>query len=281
MFLEVSHMRLDLALLLALSLTACKKSNAPTPAAPSAQAPAAGGPVATAAAAGGVGGKVVERIDAAPYSYLRIASPAGEIWAAVPQSAVEKGADVVIENAMPMDGFESKSLNRKFEKIYFGTLGGQGGAPQGAAPAGMPPGAAPAPGQMPPGGMPPGGMGAQHAAAAAGPADVGDVKVPKATGANAKTVSEIHAQKAQLKEKKVTVRGKVVKSNAGIMGKNWIHVRDGSGTQEKGDNDITVTSESAATVGEVLVITGVVRVDKDFGAGYAYPVIIEEAVYAK
>jgi hypothetical protein len=65
------------------------------------------------------------------------------------------------------------------------------------------------------------------------------------------------------------------------MGKNWVHIRDGSGTQEKGDNDITVTSESAANVGEVLVITGVVRVDKDFGAGYAYPVIIEEAVYAK
>jgi hypothetical protein len=270
-------MRLVLAVLLALAVTACKKSNAPTPA----QAPAAGGPVATAAAAGGVGGKLVERIDAAPYSYLRIAGPAGEIWAAVPQSAVENGAEVLIENPMPMDGFESKSLNRKFEKIYFGTLAGQGGAPQAAAPAGMPPGAPPAPGQMPPGGMPPAGMGAQHAAAAAGPADVGDVKVPKATGANAKTVAEIHAQKAQLKEKKVTVRGKVVKSNAGIMGKNWIHVRDGSGTQEKGDNDITVTSESAASVGEVLVITGVVRVDKDFGAGYAYPVIIEEAVYAK
>jgi len=270
-------MRLVLAVLLALAVTACKKSNAPTPA----QAPAAGGPVATAAAPGGVGGKLLERIDAAPYSYLKIATPAGEIWAAVPQASVEKGADVVIDNPMPMDGFESKSLNRKFEKIYFGTLAGQGGPAQAAAPAGMPPGAAPAPGQMPPGGMPPGGMGAQHAAAAAGPSDAGDVKVPKATGANAKTVAEIHAQKAQLKEKKVTVRGKVVKSNSGIMGKNWIHVRDGSGSAEKGDNDITVTSESAASVGEVLVITGVVRVDKDFGAGYAYPVIIEEAVYTK
>jgi hypothetical protein len=269
-------MRLVLAVLLALSVTACKKSNAPTPA----QAPAADAP---AAAAGGVRGKVVERIDAAPYSYLRIAGPTGEIWAAVPQAAIENGAEVVIENPMPMDGFESKTLNRKFEKIYFGTLGGQGGAPQAAAPAGgaaNPMGGTP-PGAMPPGGMPPGGMAAQHAAAGAGPSDVGDVKVPKATGANAKTVAEIHAQKAQLKEKKVTVRGKVVKSNAGIMGKNWIHVRDGSGTQEKGDNDITVTSESAANVGEVLVITGVVRVDKDFGAGYAYPVIIEEAVYAK
>jgi hypothetical protein len=271
-------MRLALAVLLALAVTACKKSNAPTPA----QAPAADAP---AAAAGGVRGKVVERIDAAPYSYLRIAGPSGEVWAAVPQAAVENGVEVVIENPMPMDGFESKTLNRKFEKIYFGTLAGQGGAPQAGAPAGgapgaMPPGSMP-PGSMPPGGMPPGGIAAQHAAAGAGPADVGDVKVPKATGANARTISEIHAQKAQLKEKKVTVRGKVVKSNAGIMGKNWIHVRDGSGSQEKGDNDLTVTSESAASVGEVLVITGVVRVDKDFGAGYAYPVIIEEAVYAK
>ena len=271
-------MRLALAVLLALAVTACKKSNAPTPA----QAPDA---AAAAPSAGGVRGKVVERIDAAPYSYLKITGAGGEVWAAVPQAAIENGTEVVIENPMPMDGFESKTLNRKFERIYFGTLAGQGGAPQGAAPAGMPPAGMPpaagAPGVMPPGGMPPGGMAAQHAAAAAGPADVGDVKVPKAKGDNAKTIAEIHAQKAQLKEKKVTVRGKVVKSNAGIMGKNWIHIRDGSGTPEKADNDITVTSESAANVGEVLVITGVVRVDKDFGAGYAYPVIIEEATYTK
>jgi hypothetical protein len=163
-------MRLALAVLLALAVTACKKSNAPTPA----QAPAAGAP-APAVPAGAIAGKVLERIDAAPYSYLRVASPAGEVWAAVPQTAVENGADVVIENAMPMDGFESKTLNRKFEKIFFGTLGGKGGAPTPAADAGMPPGAAPVPGQMPPGGMPPGGMAAQHAAAAAGPADVGVV----------------------------------------------------------------------------------------------------------
>ncbi len=126
-------MRLALAVLLALAVTACKKSNAPTPA----QAPgAAGGPVAAAPSSGGLAGKVLERIDAAPYSYLRIAGPAGEVWAAVPQTAVEKGADVVIENAMPMDGFESKTLNHKFDKIFFGTLGGQGGAAQAGAPAG-------------------------------------------------------------------------------------------------------------------------------------------------
>lgn len=272
-------MRLVLAVLLALAVTACKKSEAPVVA----QAPAA--PGAPAAGAGAVRGKLIERIDAAPYSYLKLQGPAGEIWAAVPQVAVEKGADVVIENPMPMDGFESKTLNRKFDKIYFGTLGGQGGAPQAAAPGaaggmpGMPPGGMPpAGGAM---GAPPPGMAAQHAAAAAGPVDVGDVKVAKATGANAKTVAEIYGQKAQLKEKKVTVKGKVVKANSGIMGKNWLHLRDGSGTAEKADNDITITTDGTAAVGDVVVITGVVRVDKDFGAGYAYPVIIEEATVSK
>jgi hypothetical protein len=124
-------------------------------------------------------------------------------------------------------------------------------------------------------------MAAQHAAAAAGPADVGDVKVAKASGANAKTIAEIYGQKAQLKEKKVTFRGKVVKANSGIMGKNWFHLRDGSGAQAKGDNDITITSDASAAVGDVVVVTGVVRLDKDFGAGYAYPVIIEEATLTK
>jgi len=270
-------MRLVLVVLVALAVTACKKSDAPA----AAQAPAAAAPGAPAAGASVVKGKVVEKIDAAPYSYLKLSGPGGEIWAAVPQTAVAVGSEVVIENPMAMDGFESKTLNRKFDKILFGTLGGQGGpaaaAPAGMPPAGMPPGAMP----PPPGGMPPAGMAAQHAAAGAGPADVADVKVPKATGANAKTVAEIYGQKAQLKEKKVTVRGKVVKANSGIMGKNWFHIRDGSGTQAKGDNDITVTTDAQAAVGDVVVVVGVVRVDKDFGAGYAYPVIIEEGTFSK
>jgi hypothetical protein len=144
--------------------------------------------------------------------------------------------------------------------------------------------AAPAPGA--PGAMggqdgPPPNMAAQHANVAKGPADVGDVKVAKATGADARTVAEVYAQKAALKEKPVTVQAKVVKYNAGIMGKNWLHLRDGSGKAEAGDNDLTVTSQDVAKVGDVVVVKGVVRTDKDFGAGYAYPVIIEDAKISK
>jgi hypothetical protein len=124
-------------------------------------------------------------------------------------------------------------------------------------------------------------MAAQHAVAAQGPNDVGDVKVPKAQGANAYTVAEVFAKKGDLKDKPVTIRGKVVKSLSGIMGKNWIHVRDGSGSQAKKDDDLTVTTNGTAAVGDVVVISGVVHLDRDFGAGYSYPVIVEEATIGR
>ena len=75
--------------------------------------------------------------------------------------------------------------------------------------------------------------------------------------------------------KPVTFRGKVVKTNPDIMGKNWLHVRDGSG--EEGTNDLTITTADTVAVGDVVTAKGKVYVDKDFGAGYAYPVIVEVA----
>ncbi|MBI3753845.1 MAG: hypothetical protein HY266_07395 [Deltaproteobacteria bacterium] len=89
------------------------------------------------------------------------------------------------------------------------------------------------------------------------------------------TVEELYAKKDELKGKKVSVRGKVVKFNGGIMGRNWVHLRDGSG--KPGADDITVTTNQNAKVGGTVVATGVVAVDKDFGSGYRYEVILEEA----
>ena len=105
----------------------------------------------------------------------------------------------------------------------------------------------------------------------------GDVKVPKASGANAKTVAEIMTNGAELKEMTVLVRGKVVKYNPGIMGRNWVHLRDGSGSAADYTNDILVTTQNPANVGDIVTAKGIVRTDKDFGAGYAYKVLIEEA----
>jgi hypothetical protein len=269
--------RLSAVLLLTLAVTACKKKEA--------AAPAGAGP-GQAAPSASVKGKIVERLDAEPYSYLRLKTDQGETWAAVPKTDKASGEEVVITNAMAMPDFESKTLKRKFELVYFGTLAGQeGAAPMGG---GMPGGhAGGMPGAMgggmggdaPMGGAP-GGMAAQHAAAAAGPADVGNVKVPKASGADARTIAEVFAQRATLKEKPVSIRGKVVKYNEQIMGRNWLHIRDGSGTAGK-DNDLTITTAEKAAVGDVVVVKGVVRIDKDFGAGYSYPVIVEDAKLSK
>lgn len=263
--------RLSSVLIVAVALAGCKKSEPPAPApaaAPNAMEAQAAPPSAT------IQGKVLERLDAPPYSYLRIKVGQDEMWAAVPKAEVAKGAEVTVLNAMPMANFESKTLKRKFEVVFFGTLEGAAGS-AGAA-------AAPAPGVPPPGmDASPAGMAQQHAKAAQGPSNVGDVKVPKATGADARTVAEVYAQKGALKEKAVSIRGKVVKFNPGIMGKNWVHLQDGSGKADKGDNDITVTTQDMTSVGDTVVVKGTVRVDKDFGAGYAYPVIVEDAKLSK
>jgi hypothetical protein len=269
--------RLSSVLLVALAVAGCKKKEAP-PAPMAAPIAAAAAPAAAENAQTSLKGKVLERLDAPPYSYLRLQTAQGEAWAAVPKTEASNGTEVVVTGAMPMQGFESKTLKRKFEVVYFGTLGGADAgmaAPAGAAPAGMPAGAAA-------GGMgagapaTPAGMAAQHAAAAAGPTDVGNVQVAKASGADARTVAEVFAQRTALKDKGVTIRGKVVKYNEGIMGRNWLHIRDGSGTAGK-DNDLTVTTSDKAAVGDVVLVKGKVQIDRDFGAGYSYPVIIEDA----
>jgi hypothetical protein len=98
--------------------------------------------------------------------------------------------------------------------------------------------------------------------------------IAKAEGG--KTVAEVFAEKDALAGQPVTVRGKVVKVNAGIMGKNWLHVRDGSGAE--GTNDLTVTTAGTLpAVGDTVVVTGPVTLNKDFGMGYTYDVIVEDA----
>jgi hypothetical protein len=114
-----------------------------------------------------------------------------------------------------------------------------------------------------------------HPMPAAAPAtDVDLAGIAKADGG--KTVAEVFAEKDQLGDAPVVVRGKVVKTNAEIMGKNWLHVRDGSGAE--GTNDLTVTTAGALpSVGDTVLVTGKVSLNKDFGMGYQYPVIIEDA----
>ena len=300
-------MRLSVAVLAVAALVACKK-----PEAPRAQGGSPAAPVAAAPSAQPIQGKILEKLEAAPYSYLKLQTASGEVWTAVPATQAAVGSDFAVANPIPMQDFESKTLNRKFQVVYFGQPpaaaaepgheghnhgpgeghgkeaahgpgdGHDHGAPAQGAQAQMPENVPPAmAAAMAAQGIQPAQMAEQHKGMAAGPKEVKVEKVAKATGADGRTVAEVWAQKAQLKEKSVTVRGQVVKFSPGIMGKNWIHVRDGSGAAEKNDHDLTVTTLDETKVGEVVTVKGLVRVDKDFGAGYAYPVIVEDAKITK
>ncbi|MFZ2490302.1 MAG: OB-fold nucleic acid binding domain-containing protein [Thermoanaerobaculia bacterium] len=247
-----------------------QQAEAPTPGVKAAIAAAEKANAPAAAQASAITGKVAETLDGGGYTYVRLETATGDVWAAIPKANLEVGKTATVYGQMTMQNWQSETLKRKFDSVVFATLD----AP---APAGSASGMAAMMGGH--------GQEAQQQVAdkvsnspqdhMAAP-DAGPINVPKAEGG--KTVAEIWAAKASMKDAPVVVRGRVVKSLSGIMGKNWIHVRDGSGSRADGTDDITITTDQAAPkVGDVVLVKGVVRIDKDFGSGYVYPMIIENA----
>ncbi len=251
---------LAIATLVTMSLVACnndERTAKPEPAQSSATTSAV--PIVTApppAATGAVSGIVAETMDAGGYTYVRLTTDNGEKWAAVPLTKLTVGDKITVVSSMVMKDFASPTLKRTFPEILFGTLAGQ---------------SAPSPSSTTVTMTPP-----SSAAAASG------APIAKAAGPTGRTVAEVFAGKTTLKDKPVLVRGRVVKFNAGILGKNWIHIVDGSGSKSAGDNDLTVTTATATpAVGEVIVVRGVLHLDRDFGGGYTYAVIVEDATIEK
>lgn len=93
-----------------------------------------------------------------------------------------------------------------------------------------------------------------------------------------KSVESIHKEKAALSGKEIAVQGKVVKVNNGIMQRNFVHVQDGSGDAASGSNNLIITSKQTAAPGQTVKVVGKVTLNRDFGMGYSYPLLIEEAL---
>jgi hypothetical protein len=246
-------------LLLAVALMGCTgmafAADAPTPA-------------PTQPAIATLTGKVLEVKDVDSYTYLRLQTKDGELWAAVNKSVVKVGENVTIFDPAMMVNFESKALKKTFDKIVFGTL------PVLNAPA-APAAAAPATTAD---------MAAMHASMAktgATAPDVAKINVAKAKGPDARSVAEVATQGTALKGKSVAVHGQVVKFTPDVMGKNWVHLRDGSGSAADGSNDILVTTKDETKIGDVVLAKGTVQTDKNFGSGYAYKVLVEDAKLSK
>jgi hypothetical protein len=210
-------------------------------------------PTGTSTGENGFSGIVAENINTAGYTYVLVDTGKGKVWTVAPEVAVKKGDTVTVSGLMPMPNYKSKTLNRTFDFVYFaGSIthkGAQSINPAAVAPHGMNAGAAVPMAKM----------------------DFTGIKKPL----QGKTVAEIFAEKDNLVGKKVTIAAKVVKVSYGIMGKNWMHVQDGTGAA--GTNDLTVTTDADGKPGQMVLISGLLSKDKDIGAGYKYSVIIENA----
>ena len=197
---------------------------------------------------GKISGKVTQTMDASEYTYIEIDTGNGLVWAAGPATKVKVGDTVETSGGIEMVNFQSSTLGRTFEKIRLVSViqvwSPKSGSPESAA----------------------------NDGAAAEELSVSGIERVE----NGHTVAEIIAGKASLAGNEVAIRGKVIKMNAGIMGRNWLHLSDGT-VGPDGEKDITVTTEEVPAVGSTVIVRGIIATDQDFGGGYQYSVMIENA----
>ncbi len=211
-------------------------------------------------------GKVAETMNSGGYTYILLQTKTKMFWVAIAETSVAVGQDVVLAPGMEMIDFHSKSLNRTFDSIIFseGLISGGGSVTS--------------PGSIH------GDADTQKntfGSQGARPEVKKDINVEKASGGNAYTVAELFEKRSELDNKDIVLKGEVVKVTAQIMGKNWLHVQDGTGNPQEGTNDIVVTTMDLPSVGDTVTVKGVLFSDKDFGSGYKYNAIIEQALVTK
>lgn len=189
--------------------------------------------------------KAVESMDASNYTYINVDENGKYLWIAVPQMEVKKGDLLYFSKSMEMKNFKSESLNRTFESILFVEDISKELANPGA--------------KQP------------HPV----PSTAREDKISVQKLKDGKSIGEIFGEINKLNGKNVKVRGKVMKYNPGIMGTNWIHIQDGTAFQN--DFDLLVTSDTQVQLGQVITAEGKLVTNKDFGSGYTYKVLVENA----
>lgn len=189
--------------------------------------------------------KAVESMDASNYTYINVDENGKYLWIAVPQMEVKKGDLLYFSKSMEMKNFKSESLNRTFESILFVEDISKELANPGA--------------KQP------------HPV----PSTAREDKISVQKLKDGKSIGEIFGELNKLNGKNVKVRGKVMKYNPGIMGTNWIHIQDGTAFQN--DFDLLVTSDTQVQLGQVITAKGKLVTNKDFGSGYTYKVLVENA----
>jgi hypothetical protein len=210
--------------------------------------------------------KVKEVIQTSNYTYLRVERNKQDLWIAIGKMDIKEGATVYFEDGLEMKNFESPELGRTFESVQFvmeiSDQPIKHDNSHGDVHGGMP------------GGMDEGMMGDKPEKPVI---EKEDVKVEHPEGST--TIGDLYSRRADFAGKQVTVHGKVVKINVGIMSRNWVHIQDGTAD---GDNfDLTITTIDEPAVGSIVTYSGKLSVKKDFGYGYFYEIIVEDAERVK
>jgi hypothetical protein len=198
--------------------------------------------------------EVEEVIQTSKYTYILANENNTERWVAATRIDAKKGEKYYYDSALEMNNFKSKELDRTFESVFFLNRVSKNPISAHSGMSGMP-------------GMPGMSMHSDKAKVKEG----GDIEMEKTD--NELTIADVFANKTDFANKTIEIRGKVVKVNKQIMGKNWIHLQDG--TQHENSFDLTVTSQDLPAVGDEVTFKGTLVLEKDFGAGYFYDVIME------
>jgi len=193
--------------------------------------------------------EVTEVIQGNNYTYLQVKENMMDKWVAVAKQEVNNGDVYYYDEALQMTNFHSKEIDRDFDVIYFVNQISR-----------TPLNQQPAMG---------GGMPAHGGKVAANDAEV---EITKPEGEL--QIADVYADRADFSSKEFEIRGVVVKVNDQVMGKNWVHIQDGTGTG--GNFDLTITTQADVEVGDEVIFKGKLTLNKDFGAGYYYNLIMED-----
>jgi hypothetical protein len=200
-----------------------------------------------------ISGKVTDVIDSAGYTYAEVDTGKTKVWAATTTTAVKVGDTISFSSSMPMKNYHSTSLQRDFPLVYFANGFSAGAAVMaGVSTTKVSP----------------------HAQITQHQTNKPIKEFSKAKDGN--TIAELYADKDKLNGKTIHVRGQVTKVTNNVMGRNWLHISDSS-TQD----DLTLTTSNTAAMDDIVVIEGKLSLDKDFGYGYVYPLIVEDAAVVK
>jgi hypothetical protein len=204
-------------------------------------------PHTATAAADTITGEVQEVLQATSYTYMKIKTDDREMWIAVTRRDAEVGDTVSFAPDLEMKNFESKELQRTFESIYFVSRI-TGGGPAAAAAHDIPHRMKPILKKQ-------------------------QISVEPAEGGI--TIGQLLSDTDSYAGKTVRIKGRVTRVNRAIMNRNWVHIQDG--TSYSGKFDLTITTQEQVDVGDVVIFQGTINLNRDFGAGYTYEVIMENA----